>query len=200
MERGTKWKIDLVFGLQPLPIGMLDALAANPEGPLGHAAYLNSGMVTFYRDSVKHRNFKVESAAPVPFAEAYPTFASFTRPGQAYWYFYWRGKVLEGEYPETDYGYIRLLIFELMNYGLIPDPNRSVAHLIRLYEAYRDRYPELNLEVPEWIGDLFTEGGQHDPAAQWYASSLSPVGEAFLLERWNVPEQVSWIPFSFWKK
>ena len=96
------------------------------ESPSGHATHLVSGMVTFYRDSMKHKNFKVET--PVPFAEAYPTFSSFTRPGQAYWYFYWRGKVLEGKYPETDYGYIRLLIFELMNYGLIPDPKRSVAH------------------------------------------------------------------------
>ncbi|KEQ22133.1 TerB N-terminal domain-containing protein [Paenibacillus tyrfis] len=157
----------------------------------------------FYEESCKYRNHTVKSATFEPFHTYWPTFESMTKYQQL-WYFYWREQVVNDNYPDTDLSYIFLLTYELMAYSFEPNPNRSVALLIRMYEAYRERYPKLNIYLPEWIGDLFYEGERKDLAEEWYARSsirsASHVGQYEAFDRFNSDEMFSKIPFRLWKK
>lgn len=157
----------------------------------------------FYEQSCKYRNHTVKSASFEPFHTYWPTFESMSKYQQQ-WYFYWREQVVNGNYPDTDLSYIFLFTYELMAYSFEPNPNRSVALLIRMYEAYQERYPKLNTYLPEWIGDLFYEGGRKDLAEEWYARSsirsASNVGQYEAFDRFNTAEMFGKIPFRLWKK
>lgn len=157
----------------------------------------------FYDQSYNNRNHIVKSAAFEPFHTYWPTFGSMSK-FQQQWYFYWREEVVNGNYPDTDLSYIFLFTYELMAYSFEPNPNKSVAVLIRMYEAYQERYTKLNAYLPEWIGDLFYEGEREDLAADWYARSsvrsASHVGQYEAFDRFNSAELFIKIPFRLWKK
>ncbi|TBL76132.1 TerB N-terminal domain-containing protein [Paenibacillus thalictri] len=157
----------------------------------------------FYEQSCKYRNHTVKSAAFEPFHTYWPTFESMSKYQQQ-WYFYWREQVVNGNYPDTDLSYIFLFTYELMAYSFEPNPNKSVALLIRMYEANQERYPKLNTYLPEWIGDLFYEGGRKDLAEEWYSRSsirsASHAGQYEAFDRFNAAEMFAKIPFRLWKK
>jgi TM2 domain-containing membrane protein YozV len=157
----------------------------------------------FFDASVKNRNRREKYASYEPFMTYWPTFESLSR-GQEKWYFYWRDQVLKGNYLDTDLSYIFLFTYELMNYGFEPNPNRSVAMLIKLYESYRDRYHKLDSYLPNWIADLMVEGGREDLAAEWYSKatvrSTSNSGQYDVFEQYNSRESFSKIPFRLWKR
>lgn len=153
----------------------------------------------FYKLSVKHRLQSVQQAVRIPFFVSQPTFESLGTE-QSRWYFYWRERALQGEYVETDYCYVLLLVYELLNYGLEPNPDRAVSLLIQLYEQYQEDFTRLDRFVPEWIGDLLFEGGRKDLAKEWYSRSAFPHCPYANLDRYNSPELITRLTFPSWNK
>ena len=72
---------------------------------------------------------------------------------QLSWYFWWRFQVNNGVYLDTDYPYILLYVFELINLSTQENARATLDTLINLWSAYHDDYPQLNKTLGEWICD-----------------------------------------------
>lgn len=95
-----------------------------------------------------------ERPAKAPFFSFFPQYAQMSRAHRA-WYLWWREQVRAGQYPDTDYAYILLYIFELIN---LPEPDEAGAReisrqLARLWMAYRARAPKLDHYMCSWLCD-----------------------------------------------
>ncbi|WP_195575350.1 TerB N-terminal domain-containing protein [Paenibacillus sp. 1001270B_150601_E10] len=101
----------------------------------------------------EHEDRVERDAAFVPFKSYWPTYESMA-PSQLRWYFYWRGEVREGRYPDTDLSYIFLYIYELINGIGWVQAMDGYQLLLRIWEAYQKRYPKLNVYLPEWVTDF----------------------------------------------
>lgn len=96
-----------------------------------------------------HHGTKCDS---VPFFSYMPQYDQMNR-SQLAWYLYWRDRVRAGEYLDTDYSYIFLYLFEIIN---LPDkipPEQGQLMLCRIWRRYRDDYPLLNRYLADWICD-----------------------------------------------
>ena len=115
----------------------------------------------FVQDAAAYarRAAPVEQPASVSYFSFFPQYAQMNRR-QAAWYLWWREQVRHGIYRETDYAYILLYIFELINQPLPPaEQDRGEAQavgqsLARLWMAYRRRYLQLDHYMCEWLCDF----------------------------------------------
>lgn len=87
-----------------------------------------------------------------PFMCYWPTYDSMTEQ-QRRWYFYWRGEVREGRYPDTDLSYIFVHIYELINNIGVLNAADGYEQLQRLWHSYRGRHPKLDRYLTDWIFD-----------------------------------------------
>ena len=68
-------------------------------------------------------------------------------------YLYFRDRARHGEYIETEYSYILLYLFEIINIGS-EIPAQTGARLMALiWRAYRDAFPALDRTAGEWLID-----------------------------------------------
>ena len=109
----------------------------------------------FAKDAVFYDGLESpQSARPEGFFSYFPQYVQLGRR-QAAWYLYWRGRVRAGVYPDTDYAYILLYIFELIN---LPVEDEATAASRRdlmaaTWVAYRRTYPQLDRYMCEWLCD-----------------------------------------------
>ena len=88
------------------------------------------------------------------FFSYFPQYAQMSRR-QLDWYLVWRDHVRHGRYPDTDYAYVLLYIFELLN---LPVNGAGVATerrdlLARTWMAYRGSHRQLDHYMCEWLCD-----------------------------------------------
>lgn len=88
----------------------------------------------------------------VPYMNYWPTYDSMTA-AQSKWYFYWRGAVRHGEYPDTDLSYIFLYVYELINGVGWSDAIDGYHIMVAVWSAYREHHPKLNDYLIDWIAD-----------------------------------------------
>ncbi|WP_052676056.1 TerB N-terminal domain-containing protein [Paenibacillus sp. IHBB 10380] len=88
----------------------------------------------------------------VPYMNYWPTYDSMTAV-QSKWYFYWRGAVRRGEYPDTDLSYIFLYVYELINGVGWSDAVDGYHLMVAVWVAYRERHLKLNDYLINWIAD-----------------------------------------------
>ena len=89
---------------------------------------------------------------PVKFFSYVPQYSQMTR-GQFGWYLWFRECVRREEYPETDYSYILLYAYEIINLSDRLDPAEGQRRLLGLWLNYRATYRQLDSYFPEWICD-----------------------------------------------
>ncbi len=106
----------------------------------------------FLRDAKRYYRASVAEAAHVPYFSYVPQYVQLSRD-QLRWYVYWRGRVREGVYPETDYSYILLLITEIINLSDNMDTKLGQHLLIELYRHYNRTYPRICRYLSDWICD-----------------------------------------------
>ena len=121
-----------------------------------------------------------------PFYSYMPQYSQLSFEQRDY-YFYFRECIRRGEYIRTDYSYIYLYVYEILN---LPDkipPREGVTLLIRLWEAYRRSFPRIDATLTAWIedyclvhrlpcpvaalGDLLREAISHSKLKEFYFSS-----------------------------
>ena len=95
-----------------------------------------------------------DMAASESFFSYFPQYVQMNRR-QTAWYLWWRAQVRCGNFPDTDYAYILLYIFELINLDV---PDRAVAarrrdSMASVWMAYRRTYPRLDQYMCEWLCD-----------------------------------------------
>ncbi|MFB3917469.1 MAG: TerB N-terminal domain-containing protein [Terriglobales bacterium] len=117
----------------------------------------------FVKQAREKRAYRVNSATFVPFMCYWPTYASMNRQQQQ-WYFFWRDRVRNGQFPDTDLSYIFVHVYELLNGVGGSDAYDGYRQLRSLWLAYRERYSKLDNYLPDWIADyVLMYGCEIDP-------------------------------------
>ncbi len=94
------------------------------------------------------------AASPESFFSYFPQYVQLNSRRTA-WYLRWREQVRQGAFPETDYAYILLYIFELINLD-VPNPETAARRrdsMASVWVAYRKTYPRLDQYMCEWLCD-----------------------------------------------
>lgn len=121
------------------------------------------------------------------FAQFYsymPQYAHLT-PSQKSYYLYWRSEVRCGRYIRTDYSYLYLYVYEILN---LPDkipPEEGICLLCRVWREYRSKLPRLDMYFPIWIEDYCLVHGLSAPTEHisdfiFEAISAAPLKEFYL--------------------
>ncbi len=108
----------------------------------------------FAKDAAEYaRRQAPDEARRESFFSYFPQYVQLNRR-QTAWYLWWREKVRNGVYPETDYAYVLLYIFELINLDADRETARHHAHLMAsVWMAYRRAHPQLDRYMCEWLCD-----------------------------------------------
>ena len=109
----------------------------------------------FVEDALRfHTQKPPKTAEKTSFFSYFPQYAQLSPRAEA-WYLYWREFVRQGRYPDTDYAYILLYLFELINLP-VDTPARGRARrdaMAKVWMAYRRPYPQLDHYMCEWLCD-----------------------------------------------
>ena len=106
----------------------------------------------FTADAERYFN---RTAAECPFVNFFAYMPQYSQMSQDQlrWYLYWRDNVRHGEYLATDYSYLFLYIYEILNLPEKIKPERGLTLLCDLWLAYRDQFPRLDRYLGEWVCD-----------------------------------------------
>ncbi len=107
----------------------------------------------FLRHAKKIKNAVGAECSRVPFFSYVPQFSQLNK-SQLAWYLWWRERAGAGEYLRTDYSYILLFIYEIINTGGQGDPARGQELLFGIWRAYREEFPRFDKMLGEWICDF----------------------------------------------
>ncbi len=142
-----------------------------PDGVLIHRVKVFGWRSNFHYFDQFGRDAARYAAATAPaearresFFSYFPQYVQMNRR-QAAWYLWWREQVRRGVFPDTDYAYILLYIFELIN---LPSEDAETARLHRdrlaaVWIAYRRVYPQLDHYMCEWLCDFCLIHGEEAP-------------------------------------
>ena len=106
----------------------------------------------FVRDAERLYAAQGASCPRVPFFSYVPQYSQMNRP-QLEWYLWWRACVRRGESPDTDYSYVLLYAYELINLSHKTDALETQRELCKLWQNYRATFHQLDTYLPDWICD-----------------------------------------------
>ena len=89
------------------------------------------------------------------FAQFYsymPQYSQLTKAQKSY-YFYWRSEMRQGRYIRTDYSYVYLYVYEVINLPDIIEPKTGIKLLTKLWKEYRKALPRLDMYFSIWVRD-----------------------------------------------
>lgn len=157
--------------------------------------------ISYYDDTVEFikTSYKLRSKThPVcempPFQSYYPSFSQMNNK-QLNWYLYWRDRVTNGEYPETDVSYIYVFAYELINYSFNSNTAFNISMLKRLYEAYQDLNQVNRIQV--LIADMLFESGEIELGKIYYQPT--PTVPALYKQLQQKEHDLSRISITPWK-
>lgn len=120
--------------------------------------------IEFVQDSLSYKDTVHEACEMPSFNGYYCTFSTMNEE-QKNWYFYWRERFVNGDYVHTHLSYIYVFVYELINYSFNSNAAFNVSMLIRLYEAYKDKY---RIDRYNYlIADMLLEMGEEEIANKW---------------------------------
>ena len=132
-----------------------------PDGVLLHRVKIYGWQANYHYfdqfadDAIRYAAMKPPAEArPQTFFSYFPQYIQLGRRATA-WYLYWREGVRRGTYMDTDYAYVLLYLFELINLpAATPAEARSYRDLLaKTWMAYRRSYPQLDHYMCEWLCD-----------------------------------------------
>lgn len=106
----------------------------------------------FRKAAILYYDYKTEKCDFAPYYSYMPQYSQLTLPQKQY-YFYWRDMVRRGKFIKSDYSYLYLFVYEILN---LPDklpPNEGIILLCRLWREYRDDLPRIDANFASWIQD-----------------------------------------------
>ena len=106
----------------------------------------------FRRAALLYFDCKGERCDFVPFYSYLPQYSQLSLEQRSY-YLYFRDRIRQGEYIKTDYSYIYLFVYEILN---LPDKipaKEGLELLIRLLREYRRAFPRIEAQLTAWIED-----------------------------------------------
>ncbi len=109
----------------------------------------------FIKDAERFAAMVGREAPREPFFSYFPQYVQMNRR-QLAWYLWWRENVRHGRYADTDYAYVLLYIFELLNLpadSCTEASRRARDTMAIVWMAYRKAYPQLDHYMCEWLCD-----------------------------------------------
>ena len=153
----------------------------------------------FMEDSIKYANQMGVKTEFVPLQVYWTTFRDLDEK-QKKWYFYWRHQTLKGNYLNTDLSYVILFVYELINYTFNQNAAFNVSMMVRLQQAYKERIPNLDRYLSEWIRDMLIELNEIELARKW-GLGAEPYYQMDFYQIFKVHEKdISKIPIKEWQK
>ncbi len=111
---------------------------------------------TFYEqfrsDAQRCRNAKGKPSPKVDFFSYTPQYRQMSQ-AQLDYYFYWRSLTQSGVFEPTDFSYILLYIYEIINLNDTIDTKAGLDMLSELWLRYRDPHKALDKYLSEWLTD-----------------------------------------------
>ena len=89
------------------------------------------------------------------FAQFYsymPQYSQLNKAQKSY-YLYWRSEMRQGRFIKTDYSYLYLYVYEIINLPDVVEPERGVKLLCRLWKEYRKALPRIDMYFSIWVRD-----------------------------------------------
>ena len=133
----------------------------------------------FADDAARYDAMKPPKEAKVePFFSYFPQYVQLSRRATA-WYLFWREGVRRDTYMDTDYAYVLLYLFELINLP-VSDTTTARCHrdlMAKVWMAYRRSYRQLDHYMCEWLCDYCLIHGLTAPI-----DLLSPALDEVIME------------------
>ncbi len=107
----------------------------------------------FVRNATRLAGVVGIECARVPFFSYVPQYTQMSRP-QLAWYLWWRECFRHGRALDTDYSYVLLYVFELINLSSPENAAATQALMLRVWQSYRKTFRQLDTHLPDWICDL----------------------------------------------
>ena len=107
---------------------------------------------TFRKAALIYYDYKCPKCEFTPFYSYKPQYSQMTTAQKKY-YFYWRDELRRGNYIKTDYSYVYLYAYEILN---LPDKISGEAGLSMLCDvwcAYRRDLPRIDVNFSAWVQD-----------------------------------------------
>ena len=89
------------------------------------------------------------------FAQFYsymPQYSQLTKAQKSY-YFYWRSEMRRSRFIKTDYSYVYLYVYEIINLPDIVAPEEGLKLLCRVWREYRADLPRIDMYFSIWVRD-----------------------------------------------
>ncbi len=119
--------------------------------------YNKSGVYNYYEQFLNHARkigrLQGKQSEHVAFFSYVPQFSQLTKP-QLDWYLWWRECLWNGQYLDTDFSYILLYVYEIINTDGHDNPQWGQRQLCAVWQNYRKTYPRLDRLLGDWICDF----------------------------------------------
>lgn len=106
----------------------------------------------FLQDALRWKDVVGQPSPYVSFFSYVPQYNQLSERQLAF-YLGWREACRHGEFPKTDYSYLLLYVFELINLGERVDTVESQRMLTELWKHYRSDFPAIEARLSRWICD-----------------------------------------------
>ena len=106
----------------------------------------------FRKAALVYYDYKTEKCDFAPYYSYMPQYSQLTSAQKNY-YFYWRDMVRRGKFIRSDYSYVYLYAYEILN---LPDkisPEEGIDLLCRLWREYRAALPRIDSYFTVWVQD-----------------------------------------------
>ncbi|MBE6536897.1 MAG: hypothetical protein E7673_02980 [Ruminococcaceae bacterium] len=107
---------------------------------------------TFRKAALIYYDYKCPKCDFVPFYSYKPQYSQMT-PEQKKYYFFWRDEVRRKRYIKTDYSYIYLYVYEILNLPEKCTAEEGLMLLCDIWEAYRKELPRIDQSLALWVQD-----------------------------------------------
>ncbi len=106
----------------------------------------------FRKAALIYYDYKTNKCEYTPFFSYMPQYSQLNTEQKNY-YFYWRSEIRRGKFPKTDYAYLYLYVYEILN---LPDKipaEEGIKILTSLWREYREALPKIGANFSVWIQD-----------------------------------------------
>ena len=107
---------------------------------------------SFRKAALVYYDYSVPKCDYVSFYSYMPQYSQLNKEQKNY-YFFWRNEMRKGRFIKTDYSYLYLYVYEILN---LPDkipPREGLSRLCDVWARYRDELPRIDSAFVIWVQD-----------------------------------------------
>lgn len=107
---------------------------------------------SFRKAAIIYFDYYTKKCDFVKFYSYMPQYSQLNE-GQKNYYFYWRYMLRRGVYLKSDYSYIYLFVYEILNLPDLIPPKEGIKLLCNLWREYRGELQRLDMYFSIWVQD-----------------------------------------------